>query len=164
MGCALLAMRATSPLHGKCSVRYGMYQPSGVRVISRWRSEPDCDKDLEDGSGGKKGMGREVGPDGVTRRDLNAGKRARLERWAGVGRTQAMMESVRGRGSGRSGGRENGVESVFTSHHEVQVRLGHVAEAAVKDDGERNVVERRVVGGGVAGADATWRLPRSSSS
>ena len=35
----------------------------------------------------------------------------------------AMMESVRGRGSGRSGGRENGVEGVFTSHHEVQVRL-----------------------------------------
>ena len=58
-----------------------------TRVISRWRSEPDCDKDLEDGSGGKKGMGREVGPDGVTRRDVNAGKRAGLEGWAGVGRT-----------------------------------------------------------------------------
>ena len=66
----------------------------------------------------------------------------------------AMMESVRGRGSGRSGGREHGVEGVFTSHHEVQVRLGHMAEAAVKDDGQCNVVERRVVGGGVAGADA----------
>ena len=65
-----------------------------TRVISRWRSEPDCDKDLEDGSGGKKGMGREVGPDGVTRRDVNAGKMAASERWAGVGHTQAMMESV----------------------------------------------------------------------
>ena len=64
-----------------------------TRVISRWRSEPDCDKDLEDGSGGKKGMGREVGPDGVTRRDVNAGKLAASERWAGVGHTQAMMES-----------------------------------------------------------------------
>ena len=58
---------------------------SRTGVISRWRSEPDCDKDLEDGSGGKKGVGREVGSDGVTRRDVNAGKRARLERWAGVG-------------------------------------------------------------------------------
>ena len=128
-------------------------------MISRWRSEPDCDKDLEDGSGGKKGMGREVGPDGVTRRDVNAGKRAGLEEWAGVGRTQAMMESVRGRGSGRSGGREHGVESVFTARHEVQVRLGHMAQAAVKDDGQRNVVERRVVGGGVAGADAARVAP-----
>ena len=49
----------------------------------------------------------------------------------------AMMESVRGRESGRSGGRENGVEGVFTSHHEVQVRIGHMAEAAVEDDGQR---------------------------
>ena len=101
-------------------------------------------------------MGREVGPDGVTRRDVNAGNRAGFERWAGVGHTQAMMESVRG---SRSGGRENGVEGVFTSHHEVQVRLGHMAEAAVKDDGERNVVERRVVGGGVAGAEAARVAP-----
>ena len=73
----------------------------------------------------------------------------------------AMMESVRGRESGRSGGRENGVESVITSHHEVQVRLGHMAEAAVKDDGQRNVVERCVVGGGVAGADAARVLAQA---
>ena len=26
-------------------------------MISRWRSESDCDKDLEDGSGGNKGIG-----------------------------------------------------------------------------------------------------------
>ena len=94
-----------------------------------------------------------MGSDGVTKRDVNAGKMAMLEGWAGVGRTQARMESVRGRESGRSGGRENGVESDFTSHHEVQVGLGHMAEAAVKDDGRRNVVERPVVGGGVAGDD-----------
>ena len=36
--------------------------------------------------------------------------------------------------------------------------LGEVAEAAVKDDGEGDVVEGGVVGGGVAGADAAFVL------
>ena len=40
----------------------------------------------------RQGMGREVGPDGVTRRDVNAGKRAGLERWAGVGHTDGDLE------------------------------------------------------------------------
>ena len=59
------------------------------------------------------------------------------------------------RGRRRSGGREDGVEGVFAAHHEVQVRLGQVAEAAVKDDGERDVVQ-----GGVLGASkVSGRLP-----
>ena len=50
-----------------------------------------------DDSGGKKGMGREAGPDGVTGMDVNPGKRASVERWAGVGRTLGDTAASAGR-------------------------------------------------------------------
>ena len=58
----------------------------------------------------------------------------------------------------RSAGFEDGVEGLAAAHHEVQVRFGEVAEAAVEDDRQRDVVQGGVVGGRVAGADAAGVL------
>ena len=74
----------------------------------------------------------------------------------GVWARAAARERIRG--WRRSVGVEDGVEGVAASHHEVAVRFGHVAEAAVEDDGERDVVEGGVVGGRVSGADAAGVL------
>ena len=53
---------------------------------------------------------------------------------------------------------EDGVEDVAASHREVAVRFGHMAEAAVEDDSEGDVVEGGVVGRRVSGADAAGVL------
>ena len=67
-------------------------------------------------------------------------------------------QGMEGGRRGSSGGGEDGVEGLKGSHEEVEVGLGEVAEAAVKDDGEGDVVEGGVVGGGMAGADAAFVL------
>ena len=70
---------------------------------------------------------------------------------------EAGEGETRGEGGG-SGRGQDGVECVAPAHHEVQMCLGQVAEAAVEDDGERDVVQGGVVGGRVAGADAAGVL------
>ena len=96
------------------------------------------------------GVALRTGGEEECRRPAREGVRAQAHRrWT--------ME--RAGGAGRSGGRENGVEGVFASHHEVRIRPGQVAEAAVKDDSERNVVQCGVVRGGVSGADASPGRP-----
>ena len=86
------------------------------------------------------------------------GRRGPVYGRAGVGRASADERGGRAGERGRSGGRENRVEGLFASHDEVHVRLGHVTEAAVKDDGERDVVQCGVVRGGMAGAQAAGVL------
>ena len=61
-------------------------------------------------------------------------------------------------------GREDGFEGVFAAHHVVAVGLGQVAEAAVEDHGEDDVVERGVVGRGVADAEARGVLAHAGRS
>ena len=85
---------------------------------------------------------------------------------AGRGSAQAAGRGSAWHAAGRPGsgeecsvGREDGVEGVAAPHHVVPVGLGQVAEAAVEDDGEHDVVEDGVVGGGMAGA-----YPRAASS
>ena len=79
---------------------------------------------------------------------------------AGAGGGSGVPESGRVFGAGgiRSGGRsagfEDGVEGLAAAHHEVQVRLGEVAEAAVEDDRQRDVVQGGIVGGRVSPANA----------
>ena len=58
----------------------------------------------------------------------------------------------------RSVGFEDGVEGLAAAHHEMKVRFGEVAEAAMEDDRLRDVVQGGVVGGRVAGSDAAGVL------
>ena len=50
------------------------------------------------------------------------------------------------------------VEGFLAPHHEVQVGFGDMVEAAMEHDGQHDVVERGVVGGAMAGADAAGVL------
>ena len=119
------------------------------RVISRWILEPDSGRSRRTGLVGRRKCPGVALRRGVAMSVSDWGGRASEHRRAGAGRAVAD-------GTSRGG--------VFASHHEVQVRLGQVAEAGVKDDGERDVVQCGVVGGSVAGADAAGILsPRVAS-
>ena len=61
-------------------------------------------------------------------------RRGREDLCGGLGGVRVWRGGGGRRGS--SGGGEDGVEGLKGSHEEVEVGLGEVAEAAVKDDGE----------------------------
>ena len=75
-------------------------------------------------------------------------------RWDAAGGAWACLRWA----GGTSVRQEDGVEGFLAPHHEVQVGFGDMVEAAMENDGQHDVVERGVVGGAMAGADAAGVL------